>query len=370
MDFSEYAFLSNLNWGQIIFFAFLSIVNAIFYTAIIREIFEIVHIPFGLLFALFPSLILVTGIISLRLAFFVFLFIFVSTFMLIIVGTIYREINNSKRRVKNNLPKTPSWKIIIRFVEVIAAITAFFYLGPYVFLLIISYSLLKSIVKKKSSSTFFKLQSILPTSKIRSIAMGLVELEGSAKMITPIISRIGKKECIAYTYKIERIERDKDGRNSYFTISHETVCNPFLLEDETGSVEVTGENIELINLEKSDAYNSSGKRYTQSLFLNNTNIILIGKANTKNQKIRIEKEAIKDIFALAPTLKVNFWNKYQPLRQSLKIYASLFAIGIALILLMNFTYHKENDVVSISFELMDASFNLKNFLDIINAWKN
>ena len=44
-------------------------------------------------------------------------------------------------------------------------------------------------------------------------------------------------------------------------------------------------------------------------------------------------------------LRPSFWNKYQPLRQSLKIYASLFAIGIALILLMNFTYHKENDVV-------------------------
>lgn len=364
MDFSEYPFLTDVSWGEIIFLAFFSAGIAFFYSLIIGELYKIKYKPVWLFFALLPSIIIIAGAIDKPFGLIAFFIIFVATFPLMITGIIYKaikdEISTSKNRWKK---KTPLWRVILNILKFIVFFLVLFFSGPYVVVIFFLYFIYHFITSKKASKTFFKLQAILPTSKIRSMAMGLVELQGKAEMITSIKSRIGKKDCIGYTYKIESVSRDKDGRDSYTTLSKETVCNPFLLKDATGSVEVTGENIEFLKLEESDSYRGSGKRYTQYLLLNNTEVLLIGKANNKNQKVIIEKETIKNIFALAPIKKVTLWNKYQPLRKSLKVYAAAFIVGIALVLMMNVDYNKDNNTITVGFETSYTPWDIKTFLN-------
>jgi hypothetical protein len=82
----------------------------------------------------------------------------------------------------------------------------------------------------------------IPTSKVRSLAMGLAELYGK---VVPQIGRAGtpellkspftNRDCIYYRYKVE--EYKKQGKNSrWVTIKAGTDAKLFYLEDETGKV--------------------------------------------------------------------------------------------------------------------------------------
>ena len=82
-----------------------------------------------------------------------------------------------------------------------------------------------------------QLISNVPTSKIRSIAMGLVEVYGDAipenngLFITPFSNR----QCLYYNYKIQ--ERRGSGKRAHWvTIRQETKINNFYIQDETGKV--------------------------------------------------------------------------------------------------------------------------------------
>ena len=86
----------------------------------------------------------------------------------------------------------------------------------------------------------------IPTSKVRSIAMGLVEVYGSAVPIKAMKSPFSRKDCVYYKYKIE--EQRSDGKRTYWaTLRKEEKSVPFLLKDDTGSVMVdcAGANMEI-----------------------------------------------------------------------------------------------------------------------------
>jgi hypothetical protein len=82
-----------------------------------------------------------------------------------------------------------------------------------------------------------KLIENTPTSNIRSIAMGLVEISGRAvrygdKIIT---SPFSKKDCVYYKYLIE--EYRKSGKSSrWVTLDQDTKSVCFSVEDDTGMV--------------------------------------------------------------------------------------------------------------------------------------
>jgi hypothetical protein len=97
---------------------------------------------------------------------------------------------------------------------------------------------------------FFKKKQLIadiPTSKIRSIAMGLVEIFGK---VIPIKKRLLKspfteKECVYYQFTIE--EYRSSGKNSHWvTIKKGEQRDLFYLKDDTGRVLIdpTGANIE------------------------------------------------------------------------------------------------------------------------------
>lgn len=87
-----------------------------------------------------------------------------------------------------------------------------------------------------------------PTSKIRSMAMGLVELQGQAEQGTHLLKGpFSNKDCVFYKYRIERLQSG-DGRNGWVTVaSASTAHNSFFINDGTGRalVDPEGADVEL-----------------------------------------------------------------------------------------------------------------------------
>ncbi|HJW97036.1 MAG TPA: GIDE domain-containing protein [archaeon] len=86
----------------------------------------------------------------------------------------------------------------------------------------------------------------IPTSKARSVAMGLVEVYGEIVPIKILKSPFSVKDCVYYKYQIE--EMRSSGKSSHWaTIRKEEKSTPFRLRDETGEilVDCTGANVDI-----------------------------------------------------------------------------------------------------------------------------
>lgn len=96
----------------------------------------------------------------------------------------------------------------------------------------------------------------IPTSKIRSIALGLVEITGKAIAVegTTRPGPFTGKDCIYYFYTIE--EHRRQGKNSrWVTIKKEEYRPEFYVQDDTGKILVNPEGAQ-INVPRDYEYNS------------------------------------------------------------------------------------------------------------------
>jgi hypothetical protein len=124
----------------------------------------------------------------------------------------------------------------------------------------------------------FKMKRLIentPTSKIRSIAMGLVEIYGEVESLKDNIlkSPFSNNDCVYYKYKIEEL-RQSGKSTTWVTIKKGEEKKLFHLKDETGSVliDLTGAKIDI---PKDNIFDSSlGKDPPETVkqFLSNTNI--------------------------------------------------------------------------------------------------
>ena len=81
-----------------------------------------------------------------------------------------------------------------------------------------------------------KLIEEVPTSKIRSIAMGLVEIKAKVvKEKTMLKSPFSNKDCVYWKYNIERWQSTKNGGH-WVSISKGSDMRPFYVKDNTGEV--------------------------------------------------------------------------------------------------------------------------------------
>lgn len=112
-----------------------------------------------------------------------------------------------------------------------------------------------------------KLRTIqnIPTSKIRSMAMGLVELKGAIAQEQEVLqSPITKKDCVHYQWKVEEqvetTDRNGKRRRTYWkTLRTGQKGRHFYLQDETGTVlvETVGANIDVDSVYREQAHGIS-----------------------------------------------------------------------------------------------------------------
>ncbi|MCX8205798.1 MAG: E3 ubiquitin ligase family protein [Candidatus Micrarchaeota archaeon] len=81
--------------------------------------------------------------------------------------------------------------------------------------------------------TIYRKIKILPTSKARSAALGLVEIKGQAKAVEPLLSPITKEPCIYY--RLQCRAALPFGKRSTL-VYHDEQWRDFYVEDDTGKV--------------------------------------------------------------------------------------------------------------------------------------
>ncbi|PIF46909.1 hypothetical protein CLU96_3955 [Chryseobacterium sp. 52] len=204
-----------------------------------------------------------------------------------------------------------------------------FVLLPLVFFMAVALQMLRP----TSAKRFLRLQAAIPTSKIKSLAKGLVEIEGTLVINQPLISPVDHEECIGYYYTIEDIDKDSDGRNSYSTIHRETRCNSFQIKDDTGIIEVVAEGIELVLLDETNVSSNGNKRYTETLLKNGQKMLLVGYADSDNGISLIRRDDHYKVLGITSASGISVWNKYQPLLRSFIFTCSAVLIIIIYILI-------------------------------------
>ena len=84
-----------------------------------------------------------------------------------------------------------------------------------------------------------RLQRIIettPTAHARSLAMGLVELQGRVLGRSRVFAPFTARECAWWEVELQTAQRSRRGMTRWSTVHREQSGNPFYLEDETGSV--------------------------------------------------------------------------------------------------------------------------------------
>jgi len=155
---------------------------------------------------------------------------------------------------------------------------------------------------------FKNIISDLPTSKIRSASMGMVELKGTAKRKYNLLSPCANLPCIYY--KVNKYKRANKANQSGWTW-YETIVSgstPFYLEDDYGRVCVYPEGAQVLPLKKETYINTGGvysqgisfmvpmgQKWEEEVILDNSPLYILGWAEyplnsdkSEIKKIRLE----------------------------------------------------------------------------------
>lgn len=345
------------DWGDIpvgLIFALIpfSVVVALFHILILQMLYGWKYKLKWLIIVLEPTLVCLLGVIKPGWGMCAFVTFFALAFVLAIAGFIImplvkklKETQVEYRRAGKKVTAFTVGKVTGCYVlGIIAVLVIMLILEtslPLIFLLMFIILPLFALKNPGGDRRFMRLQAILPTSPIRSVAMGLAEVEGNVVIKESLSAPIGDIECAAYQYEIEEIEHDKEGRTSYTTIHSENKCNVFSIQDKTGVLDVTTEKLSLLCLPINRRYEKDGKRYTQRLLLPDDQVLLIGMADTRGGQTVFRYEEVKKVYALMPSRALNTYNKAKPLIDNLILYTSVFGIIASLILLFHMEYDGE-----------------------------
>lgn len=244
-----------------------------------------------------------------------------------------------KQEFKDKYPKTGKDKI--RNILFIAGIFVLIGLGFWLhsqgnlslmLLIIPLLMILDAIFLPTARTKFYKLQAILPSSKMNAVAMGLVEVRGDLVQIEPILSPHFNTPCIGYAILIEERRKDNEGKTSWSKIYSDSKTGTFLIKDETGAVMVKGEGLEYYINRIDRQIESGNKRYSETYLQQDDYLLLIGKASSLEGETILEKDEHHGIFGAAFPHEVAIKNKFAPLLQSF-LY-TLFFITLIIIYIL------------------------------------
>ncbi len=120
----------------------------------------------------------------------------------------------------------------------------------------------------------------IPTSKARSMAAGLVELNGKVNAIKELLSPISKCKCVYFKVEHQRYIRTKNG-GSWITYRVEEEFQNFYLKDETGKIEIDPRKAEIDIPQDKMHYYGLGMRKIERFLAVNDDIYILGTAKIK-----------------------------------------------------------------------------------------
>ena len=128
-----------------------------------------------------------------------------------------------------------------------------------------------------------------PTSKVRSVAMGMVEVKGQAIRCYALISPMSNTPCVYY--RLTKYRRDKNNQWRVSSISSSDNV-PFLLEDNTGRVEIDPKGCRVSAGSKQEGVpgqiglmqhgNDSDDKWVEEVIVDGTLIYVLGYASIKH----------------------------------------------------------------------------------------
>jgi hypothetical protein len=226
---------------------------------------------------------------------------------------------------------------ILKFLAFPVLAFAFFANTFAFFFIFIVGMILVNIFKPTTKSNFLKLQAVLPTSAIRSLAVGLAEIQGKTKSANLIPAKIGNSKCIAYNYTVSRETKDSDGKSSFKVIETERKTAPFFIEDATGKIEISNEELNFVWLPEKGSYQSGQLHYKQQVLMPGDEVLLIGNVRSQNGRLIMEKDKHNNVFNLTLASSITKWNTFKPLLNSLYIFAGVCCLAAIVIVLSDVT---------------------------------
>lgn len=108
----------------------------------------------------------------------------------------------------------------------------------------------------------YRMMADTPVVPVRSIAMGRVEVYGTARGDVQVVSPVSHTSCYWYKVQIEKETKDSKGRKGWSSFATDINGVPFDLEDATGKVLVNPTNAEL-DLKEQCKEERYGDTYTE-----------------------------------------------------------------------------------------------------------
>jgi len=122
----------------------------------------------------------------------------------------------------------------------------------------------------------------VPTSRIRSVAMGFVELEGLAREKATVAAPYSDIACVYFRYEVEEERTRGRGGRTWVTIERGDSGVPFHLQDPTGTILVDPAGAETVlrqsfrKIELAEGFFGRRKRYTEWWIVSGQKVFVAG----------------------------------------------------------------------------------------------
>jgi E3 ubiquitin ligase len=140
----------------------------------------------------------------------------------------------------------------------------------------------------------------VPTSRVRSVAMGFAELLGVAKNRTPLVAPYSGIPCVYYRYLLEEERQRSRGGREWTTIDQGESTDPFYLQDETGALLVDPAGAETVlersyrNIERGERWLGRRKRYSEWWIVTGQKLFVAGTVRRLRDAVLERRAALGD----------------------------------------------------------------------------
>ena len=148
--------------------------------------------------------------------------------------------------------------------------------------LIVGIFLLITGIRKIKS--YFMIKDI-PTSKIRSVAIGISEIIGKSFSKSYLKSPVTKSDCVYYKYEVKEYRRHRTKDRTYYSWDQIYSTNdsiPFKIKDETGEIDINPKSAEF-NVKLSGKYYQSRPNILSGFL--NINLSSLTEIDTSSKKL-------------------------------------------------------------------------------------